>query len=359
MKMESKDECMLLGRASIQAIVLLIVALGIDWSRSLYAQVSPDFLPEDLELYADDFNCICQPGVINKSRGKGVLLEYKLNSGGSYTPDAENNSIFSTEVRSQQLWKFRIKIPLLNQPRTKMLLGFDHFAEKFSFRSVRPQDEAKISLVQGHTLKSTRATLYLLQSLGEVNYLGVRARVSYNGNYSGLVALDPRFRIYKITGIFGIKKREDIEWGIGLFFSKSFKRNALLPFLLYNRTYNEHWGIEAALPVSFFFRYNFNPHSLMLMGMQYAGSSYALKNDVLALPPSEDFFFKHSEIQFLMNFERQLQNWIWASLQFGWQINFDSEFLKASDFNDDFRPDLADGVFLRMGVFLSPPDNRR
>ncbi|MEM1121956.1 MAG: DUF6268 family outer membrane beta-barrel protein, partial [Bacteroidota bacterium] len=203
-------------------------------------------------------------------------------------------------------------------------------------------------------LKASRATFYLLQSMGEVNYLGVQARVAYSGNYDGLVDLDNFYRQIRISAIWGVKKREDLEWGIGLNYSENFNRRIVLPFFLYNRTYNERWGLEAAFPVSVKMRYNFNPRSLLLFGPEFSSATYALKNDPNL--PGDDYYFRHMELQFGVKLEQELTPWVWASIHGGMQVNFDSRYENTLDINERFDPDLITGAFLRIGLFLSPPN---
>ena len=323
------------------------------YPSSLIAQTAPVFIPGDLDFEIEDVGCICTPGVINKSPGKGLLIEYKLASGGNFTPDKVAAGISPSKVNYLSQLRLRLKIPIIIKPKTKILLGFDHFQEQYQLKFIQPAFSSQLNLIDGTLLKSTRISGYILQSVGEDNYIGMRARFSYNGNYNGLISFNEYFRQIRFSGIWGVKKREDLEWGIGFFYSSSFTRNVILPFFLYNRTYNERWGLETAFPVSILVRYNFNPGSLLLFGPEFSSAAYALKGGDSF--PIDDYFFKHTELNFGAKYEKQLSPWLWANIHSGLQINFDSEYEKALDSNDLFEPDLTTGIFLKIGLFLSPP----
>ena len=332
--------------------IWLILPLFIGLPTTIYTQTVPVFVPNDLDFEVEDASCFCSPGVINKSPGKGLLIEYKLTSGGNFTPDEVPIGVSPSKVNHLARLRMRLKIPLIVKNKTKVLIGFDHFQERYNLNFIQPAFAQQLNLIDAITLKSTRASAYLLQSMGENNYLGIRARVAYNGNFDGLLGKDKFYRQVRFSGIWGIKKREDMEWGLGFFYSNSFTRNIVLPFVLYNRTYNERWGLEAAFPVSILMRYNFNPSSLLLFGPEFSSAAYALKaNDNQV----EDYYFRHSELNFGAKYEHQLTSWIWANIHGGVQINFDSEFIKTLDRADTFEPDLITGAFLKIGVFLSPP----
>jgi len=321
---------------------------------SLSAQTPPIVILDDFDYEAEDVGCICNPGVINKSPGKGLLVEYKLTSGGSFTPDEVAVGISPSKVNSLDRLRLRLKIPCVIKPRFKVLVGIDHFREKYNFNFIQPAFAKQLNLVAGTPLKTTRFTGYVLQSLGENNYLGLQFRGAFSGNYDGFINTDKYYQQIRISGIWGIKKRDDLEWGIGLIYSDNFTRRIVLPFFLYNRTYNERWGIESAFPVSFLMRYNFTPRSLLLFGPELTSASYALRGEQQLA--TDDYFFKHTELQFGAKYEQQIAPWVWANIHGGLQVNFDSQYEKAVDRNDLFEPDLITGAFLKIGLFLSPPN---
>lgn len=321
---------------------------------SLSAQAPPIFLPDDFDYEAEDVGCICTPGVINKSPGKGLLIEYKLTSGGSFTPDEVATGISPSKVTNLGRLRLRLKVPVIIKPKVKFLVGFDHFRENYNFNFIQPVFAEQLNLLANTTLKTSRITGYFLQSFGENNYLGLQVRGAFSGNYNGIIDTDSYYRQLRASAIWGVKKRDDLEWGIGLVYSENFSRKRVLPFFLYNRTYNERWGLESAFPVSILMRYNFTPTSLLLFGPELTSANYALRGEQQS--PEDDYYFRHTELQFGAKYERQISPWIWANIHAGLQVNFDSRYEKALNIDELFEPDLITGAFLKIGLFLSPPN---
>ena len=115
-------------RKSIPALILFCFLLN---NFSLVAQKAPVFLPDNIEYEPEEEGCVCSPGVINKSPGKGLLIEYKLTTGGSFTPDEVAVGINPSKVNNLERLRLRLKIPVIIKPKVKVLIGLDHFRENY------------------------------------------------------------------------------------------------------------------------------------------------------------------------------------------------------------------------------------
>ena len=77
---------------------------------------------------------LCLPGVSNKSPSKGVAINYTFN------PNFEMRSLSSEndkKVRANERYGGKLKIPILNRPNVKFMLGMKHYVEKYSFTDLR------------------------------------------------------------------------------------------------------------------------------------------------------------------------------------------------------------------------------
>ena len=106
--------------------------------------------------------------------------------------------------------------------------------------------------------------------------------------------------------------------------SKGFRGISALPFFLYNRNFNNKWGIESLLPGLIYGRYNLNARNILLGGVEYASQSYRLSVEESGVNEL-DYAYNHSELQFAVRWEHQFVDWLWASLKFGYQMNFSSD----------------------------------
>ena len=302
---------------------------------------------------------LCQPGVVNKSPGKGASFTYSLNPDFKMTvPDAENAS----KIERSERFDSKLKLPLINAPGFKFMLGFQYTLEKYHFSDIDPENAPLFSRLNNAELKTTGVAAYIVHPINEKIYTSFRFGASWHGDYSTFISLDNRFAIYRAAALIGIKKRDNLEYGIGLLFIKSFRRTSILPFGFYNQTFNEHWGIEMVLPVSIKGRYNFNEHSMALFGAEYSSQDYALKvpqpsmNPFLPQPLKAPFHYHRSSIDLTTSFYQRLTSWTWVELKAGYAFSLSS---KAKDIplNQTFDLKPSSGMVGMVSLFLSPPKN--
>ena len=307
----------------------------------------------------------CKPGVVGKSPSKWILLDYtylpniKVNP---YTNGVQDGN--SQRVSSNRL-SFKLKAPIIYKPNFTMLVGFAHYREEYSVSNLTNGDVSILNNIHDTSLKSSRLSLYMIKPINDKFYVAFKGDASFNGDYNGLISFDEQYLKYNIGLILGVKPQPNLEWGIGILYRSSFVRSSvpILPFGIYNRTFNNKWGIETVLPVSIKARYNINPKSLLLFGPEYESRSYSLDNINNANSGNNsvtysDVFMRRSELKFAVAYEHQISDWVWFSAQAGYSHNFNTKFTEV-DFKGVTLPEVAvapaDGVFFKVGVFVSPP----
>ncbi|MEZ4961609.1 MAG: DUF6268 family outer membrane beta-barrel protein [Saprospiraceae bacterium] len=319
------------------------------------AQIKPEFFPEDATEEGIAVRCFCKPGVKNKSRSKGLKLEYSYLSGGDFLAE---DTIFQqpfSSLKSIQQFEVDMKAPIINKKGFKFLIGYKYFSEKYSINTAGADYNETFRQLGKGTLKSSSVSVFLTKPLDERRYTAFRLRYSANGNYSGIINFDQQYAIYKLLGMYAIKKSEDFEWGFGLNFVKSFRRTNILPFLLFNKNFNNRWGLESALPGYVFGRLNANQGNILLFGVEYNSQSYRM--GIKDTPTGDlDFALNHSEILFSVELEHQFAKWIWASVKSGYQLNFSTDFEEKSANTTSFNAEPTSPFFFRVGLFVSPPD---
>jgi len=281
-------------------------------SNNVFGQLKPDFFPEDITIESHQGVCYCEPGVVNKSRSKGLVINYGVFGSGNYLPETSNSTNFtSSNLNAFNQFEFKLKVPIILKERTKVLLGYSYYIENYNFTEITESFSETINTLDNNTLKSNGISALVSHSINEENYLILRYKYSLNGNYDGFLEIDNRYAINNFMGLYGFKKNDLFEWGIGLLFSHSFRRTSALPFFLYNRTFNERWGIESGFPANFFLRYNLDPLTITALGIEYSSKSFRL--DVVdSTGDLLDFAYNHAEILLSLSVERHLSSWIWA-----------------------------------------------
>ena len=306
----------------------------------------------------------CKPGVVGKSPSKGLVFDYTVLPNIKVYPFKNGIQDLNPQNLSSNRLSFKLKAPIIYKKSFTMLVGFAHYRESYEVSRLANGDETILNSINERSLKSSRLSLYMIKPVNNKIYMAFKADASFNGDYKGLISFNSRYVKYNVALILGVKPRPDIEWGAGLLFRSSFVRSSVpvLPFGIYNRTFNEKWGIETVLPVSIKGRYRINTKSLLLFGPEYESRTYSLDNINSGTPHSNfsEFFMKRSELKFAVSYQRQLTNWIWLNAQTGYSHNFNTRFTEI-DFKGTILPEVmvapADGVFFKVGIFVSPPKN--
>ena len=169
-----------------------------------------------------------------------------------------------------------------------------------------------------------------------------------------MINVNDRYGIYQIAAVFGIKKSPDREFAFGINLTHSFRNTTVIPFLIYNQTFNEKWGIESVLPSNIKLRYNISKESLVYFDLRFNSQSYRVDtNEELAY----NYNLNHSEIRGAFTLEKKLFSWIWLDLTGGVQYNFTSDFDTVDDGPGSFQIEPGFGPYFKVGFFVSPPDS--
>ncbi len=299
----------------------------------------------------------CVPGVAHKSRSRGLEIVYTASSGGDLQVSSEEQSNQVSQVRSFEQFGLKIYIPVILKPAFKMLVGYAYQPDRFRYGNLSSELQPLVSHFQNQVLKSNAYSIAAVKSLNARNYIGIRAKVSFNGDYNGWMNFDTRYRTMNVIGLFGIKKNEDFEWGVGAYYSQNMRRMLLLPFAMMQKNFNDKWGIEIAPPAYVYGRYNLNKNSLLLFGGEYTSRIYAFDTQKLnaqSLPA--EYTMNHAEINAMVSLEQQIVPWVWFSVKGGYQISLGSRFETREIPNANIHVNPPDAPFFQMAIFLSPPD---
>lgn len=338
---------------------LIFTAAILLYALQAGAQAKPGFFPEDVTTQGGELRCHCKPGIENRSRSKGLELSYGYFGGGRFKPEDTLLSQPLTEFRNLSYLKLDLKAPVINKEAFKLLLSYSYFSEVYDFKRFGPDFSETFREINDGPLKSSSLGLIISKSLGEFHYVGFRAKISSNGNYPGLGRFfDGRLAIYKLYGIYAIKPSDDFEWGLGVAFSKSFRRNNLVPFLLFNRNFNDKWGIESVFPANVFMRYNLGAGDILLFGVEYDSQSYRIAVPSANVPAGIlDYAVNHSEFFASARVEHQFARWIWGNFKAGYRFNFSTDFEAKTPGTIPFNVEQSNAFFFQLGFFLSPPDD--
>lgn len=322
----------------------------------IQGQDTPSILLEDMDEHSLKIKCYCKPGVRNKTRSKGLEISYQyLGAGEISAPNNEFNSPNPTYSKFRK-FKTKLSLPLLNKDQLKLIIGFAYNAEQFELETLQNDYQGLIKTTDDLNFKSTAFNLNFGYSPNSTNYIGGRFKLEYNGGYENIVDFSKRYAIYSGGIAYGIKKHEDHEWGFGIAASKNFRRQGfrVLPFIFWNKTFNDNWGFQITFPASYNLRYNMDPKTIFVASATFNGESYSFDQGNNS---DRMIAYNHSEIQTILKMERQLIPWLWLDLQAGYNFNYSSSFELQLTRETLLEIDPGDRLLLKVGIFISPPDD--
>lgn len=301
---------------------------------------------------------LCSPGVINKSPSKGLVLEYGINP--NIRLNSENTTATSTptKVGVNKRYKIKLKAPILIKEKIKLLVGWNFYGEEYSFDQIGQENASIFNTIDDKQLKSSRLSIYMIRPINHKYYFAVKGVASFNGDYDGLINFSNRYTKFDVATIFGFKKRSNVEWGLGLLVRRSFLNNfPVLPFGIYNHTFNDRWGIECTIPTSVMGRYNFNDRNVFLFGPKFDSRVYSIDVQNPVTDKLDPHTMRRSHLSFSVRYDHNIKSWLWMELSTGYVRNFTTRF---DDLDDSATPEIVEvrpsnGPFFKFGLFLSPP----
>lgn len=227
--------------------------------------------------------------------------------------------------------------PVISNNRFILNLGANYYESAFTIKKQFDpgfQDGTvqaiRNSLTMG--LRTVGLNVTAFKPLDDKHFLILSAMGDFSGNY-GWGSLDTAIPkpTYTFAALYGWKKSETFMWAIGATQTWRGGERLYVPLLLFNKTFNDKWGLEMLLPARAHLRYNFSPQSLLLGGFEIEGNSYRItKNDLSftnpAGQPLDNLELRRSELKFRLMYEQKITGFIWLSVQAGWRMNYKFNF---------------------------------
>ena len=336
----------------------LLALLFLTCSAPALAQIELE--QGNIEVLTDDLPVYSRPGVRYRSQSRGVSIRYETQPGFTWTGSDEVSG-GEQKISHLEQFTFKFKIPVINQPRVKFLLGYEWDTEKYFFNNPYEGHENQQTLFQlldERRLKANKLSAYFTYSLDDRYYVSTRLRMSLNGDYQGLIDFDNIYRTYSAAAVYGKKVSDDTEWAVGITYSNNKARQIALPFFVYNRTFNERWGLQTALPGQAYLRRNVGRRMVntFLLGATFDSKYYALNTEPgRGFAELQQYFLRNNGIRAMLQYEHNLAPWVWAFGQAGYYIPVQTRFNPADDIDRDLETTVGGRPFFRVGVFLAPP----
>ncbi|GAB3823538.1 DUF6268 family outer membrane beta-barrel protein [Pontibacter rugosus] len=298
------------------------------------------------------------PGVRGMGRSRGIVIGYERLPQFDIDSDSKDPRIGdgSGRVKRNNKFDFRALAPLLNKPQDKVILGFSYNLEEFNFQRATPAAYPVYQYLEDKNLRSIGLQLAYLHSINERNFYLVRVKGELNGDYTQDNINVTDYLKATVDLAYGWKKSEDYAIGVGLQLGYTFGRQNVYPGILYNRTFNDKWGVESIFPANARVRYNVNEKTLLYAGYRLEGASYNLYVDEPPLSEFKELELRRTDVKALVRLEREIYDFLWFSVEGGFRQYYRNRIFDEIGSRDELiNNDLAGAGYIGVELYLVPP----
>ncbi len=274
----------------------------------------------------DGVKRFCTAKITGISPTKLISLGYDFQS--SYTLTANENlaTPSSDKISATHGLRLAANFPIISRNALTINLGFTYMESNYSFNKSIPTNPLSSSLNQS-ALRSTGINLTVFKPLNEKHFILINSSHDLNGDYRLNEWQNPKYIKHSVLGVFGWKKHDRRQFGIGVARTYRVGEVNYIPVVLYNYTSkNGKWGIESILPARFHYRRTFSPRSMLFAGFELEGNSYRLRNRGGVFNTAQTQYssleLRRSELRLRLVYERSLYKFLWISIQAGYRYNY-------------------------------------
>ncbi|SMB95248.1 hypothetical protein SAMN00120144_1898 [Hymenobacter roseosalivarius DSM 11622] len=325
----------------------------------VYPRAAPPLTDSLQQNQVGEAKEFANPSVLGQGPSKGLIFHYERTTGFGITSDSKSDDFTDQKGTVSNNDRFVVKgyIPVWNRPHLKMVVGVNYEREEFEFKN-RPTGYSLYDELEEKGLKTLGTQLVVLRPINERNFVLGRVKGELNGDYtSSELQLKDYLRMsYEL--VYGWKKSPTFAWGIGAQLGYTFGRRSIYPAIMYNRTWSDHWGVEALFPARVLVRHNASAKSLLFAGYDVNGLSYILKlreplpND----PTLRTVELRETELKLRGRWEREIYDFLWFGAEGGYRYNnsFDV-FDRRNGRTKVIDNKLAGTPYFSVELFVVPP----
>ena len=351
---------------------LLAAALGL--VATARAQQVPRIYPAPAPTAVDsardapdlrDKQQFANPSVLGMGPSKGIIIRYERmpTFGVNSTAEVVGINNYSTSATKNARLTIKGYIPAWNRPHLKVIVGLNYDREEFQFRDA-PANYELLDNIENKGLKSTGVQLAVIRPIDAVHWYLARVKTELAGDYSADQLSVGNYLRASAEAFYGWKRTPRFSWGVGFQYGYTFGRLSFYPAIIYNRTFNDHWGVEALFPARVTARYNASERSIFYTGYSVDGLNYLVhlrtplarqnQPDKIAINSLE---LREIEVKFRLRWERELLSFLWLGAEAGYRYNyaFDAFDRTNADRERIIRTKLGGVPYASLEVFAVPP----
>ena len=305
--------------------------------------------------------------VLGQGPSKGLIVHYERvptdfqirSSGVNGVPD------YTTTVSKAALLTAKLYAPILNHPHLKLILGLNYERQEFQFRDQSSIDQYSLyGNIQNKGLTTIGSQLAVFRPVDAVHYYVFRIKGELNGDYTSDQLNVTDYLKVSSELIYGWKRSPTFAWGIGLQLGYSLGRQSVYPAVVYNRTFNDRWGVEALFPARVLVRRNLSPKALLFGGYELVSTNYNLKLRT-PFPKTSDpqaskvtsLELRQIDVKLRLRLEHELLSFLWGAVEGGYRYNYQFNSFDRTNNTRDIviNSQLGLAPYVALDLFIVPP----
>jgi hypothetical protein len=295
--------------------------------------------------------------VLNQTPQKIISIGYDYN-GEFHMPGIRISESLSTledrHVNQVNAFKAQLNIPVVATNKIIWQLGANYWGSQFQIEN--PGSNAFAKQLNQSSLISAGLNTTIFKPLNEINFLIFQASADVNGLFNEQAKVTSNSLTLSATGIYGWKKSEKNMIGAGIARTYRAGRLIYVPVLLWNKTFNDKWGMELLLPAKGFIRYNINTSNMIQAGFELEGNQFSMP-----IPGTQRdlFYIQRGEFKPRIMWDKKITGFLWFSAQVGLRYNYRFDVMNKYDGKEEadryFTSKLGNPLYFNFSLNLVSP----
>jgi hypothetical protein len=307
--------CLNCKMLKVYVFLLLLAATS---PLSAIAQDSTSSVSEEtLEVFdvsqlsdAADAKVFCTQKTINQTPTRIVSLGYEYN--GRFT----NNNVDAIDYMAGL--RAGVQVLALSTNKAILSIGANYWGTKMSTSAL--STGKGVNQLYSNRMDMLGLNALLFKPLDKKHFIIVQANTdASNVGGSNNFAFDANGITVYGSAMYGWKKNDYQMTAIGISRTYRLGRPLFVPIFLFNKTFNQHWGLEMLLPARAHVRYNFSATNILLAGVELEGQQYYLERLNVF---QGDWFLQRGEVKPRLAWEKKLYGFIWLGAQAGYRLGY-------------------------------------
>jgi hypothetical protein len=294
--------------------------------------------------------------VLNQTPNRIVSLAYEYQGGF----DMPGVLLYPTNLAPRQFnvnrlsgIRAQVNVPVVSNTKLIWQLGANYWRSSFDINDNTANPFT--SKLHSNGMHTAGLNTTIFKPLNEKNFLIFQASADVNGVFDGFDEINSKAVTLSATAIYGWKKSENNMIGVGV--SRTYRAGQLIyvPVLLWNKTFNDKWGMELLLPARGHLRRNFSTSNILQLGFELEGNQYWMRTP----SPNGQVFIQRGELKPRVMWDKKLKGFFWLNVQAGLRYNWRFDVMNEYDARKDnqlfFRSALTNPFYFSVGLnFVSP-----